>query len=155
MRRSIIFAMLFATALLTLAAYRKTATWSDTAAHKSRFITANGVRLHYLDWGGAGPVLILIHGYGDNPHIFDDFAPAFTDRFRVIAYARRGHGQSEAKEPYDTATLTEDLRGVMDGFGPRSCCCWFSSGDTISSPPSVGIPSGNARSSSSANPVAL
>jgi hypothetical protein len=62
MRRSIIFAMLFASALLTLAACLKTATWSDTAAHKSGFITANGVRLHYLDWGGAGPVLILLAG---------------------------------------------------------------------------------------------
>jgi hypothetical protein len=89
----------FASALLALAACRETSTWSDTAAHKSGFIIANGVRLHYLDGGGPGPVMILIHGCGDNPHIFDDFAPAFADRFRVIAYARRGHGQSEAKEP--------------------------------------------------------
>jgi pimeloyl-ACP methyl ester carboxylesterase len=80
-------------------------------------VTANGIRLHYLDWGGSAPALILIHGYGDNPHVFDDLAPAFTDRFRVVAYARRGHGRSDAKGPYDTATLTEDLRGLMDGLG--------------------------------------
>ena len=103
--------------LLTLGACRKHATWSDTAAHKSGFVTANGIQLNYLDWGGSGPVLILIHGVFDNPHIFDDLAPAFTDHFRVIAYARRGHGLSDAKEPYDTATLTEDLRGVMDALG--------------------------------------
>ena len=36
---------------------------------------------------------------------------------------------------------------------PRSYCCWFSSGRTISPPTSAGIPSGNARSS--ANAVAL
>lgn len=69
-----------------------------------------------LNSGGSGPVLILIHGFGDNPHIFDGLGPAFTDRFRVIAYARRGHEDSDAKEPYDTTTLTEDLRGVMDGL---------------------------------------
>jgi pimeloyl-ACP methyl ester carboxylesterase len=80
-------------------------------------VTANGIRLHYLDWGGSGPALILIHGYADNPHVFDDLASAFTGRFRVVAYARRGHGQSDAKGPYDTATLTEDLRGLMDGLG--------------------------------------
>jgi pimeloyl-ACP methyl ester carboxylesterase len=80
-------------------------------------VTANGVRLHYLDWGGPRPALILIHGYQQNPHVFDDLAPAFTERFRVVAYARRGHGESEAKGPYDTATLTEDLRGLMDGLG--------------------------------------
>jgi pimeloyl-ACP methyl ester carboxylesterase len=91
--------------------------WTDPSAHKSGFVTANGVRLNYLDWGGSGPALILIHGMDDNPHIFDDLAPAFTDQFRVIAYAQRGQGDSEAKEPYDTATLTEDLRGLMDSLG--------------------------------------
>jgi pimeloyl-ACP methyl ester carboxylesterase len=103
--------------ILTLGACRKQVTWSDTASHKNGFVTVNGIRLNYLDWGGSGPVLILIHGVFDNPHIFDDLAPAFTDHFRVIAYARRGHGLSDAKEPYDIVTLTEDLRGVMDALG--------------------------------------
>ncbi len=94
----------------------ETGAWSDPAVHKSSFVNANGARLNYLDWGGSGPVLILIHGVGDNPHMFDDLAPAFTDRFRVVAYSRRGHGQSEAKDPYDSATLTEDLRGLMDSL---------------------------------------
>jgi pimeloyl-ACP methyl ester carboxylesterase len=93
------------------------AEWSDAAAHKSGFVTANGIRLHYLDWGGWGPVLILIHGGLDNAHIFDDLAPAFTDRFRVIAYDLRGHGRSEAKRPFDVTTRTEDLRGLMDSLG--------------------------------------
>ena len=84
---------------------------------KSGFVTANGVQLQYIDWGGSGPALIFIHGLEGNPHCFDDLAPAFTDRFRVVAYARRGSGESEAKEPYDTSTFTEDLRGLMDGLG--------------------------------------
>lgn len=93
------------------------AAWTDPSPHTSGSVTANGVRLHYLDWGGTGPALILIHGFGDNPHAFDDLAPAFTDRFRVLAYARRGHGRSEARPPYDMATLTEDLRQFMDSLG--------------------------------------
>lgn len=95
----------------------KPETWSDPSPHKSGFVTVNGVRLNYLDWGGSGPALILIHGLGDNPHLYDYFAPGFTDRFRVIAYARRGEGDSEAKEPYDGVTLAEDLRGLMDALG--------------------------------------
>lgn len=79
----------------------------------------NGVRLYCLDWGGSGPDLILIHGANESPHFFDDLAPAFTDIFRVIAYARRGHGRSDPKGPFDSATLTEDLRHVMDAFGIR------------------------------------
>lgn len=89
---------------------------SDMSSHTEGFVTANGKQLQYLDWGGSGPTLILIHGLGDNPHIFDDLAPAFSDRFHVIAYARRGHGRSDVGGPYDTATLTEDLRGVMDAL---------------------------------------
>jgi pimeloyl-ACP methyl ester carboxylesterase len=90
--------------------------WVDTSPHRQGFVSANGIRLEYLDWGGSGEVLILLHGSGDNPHVFDDLAPAFTDRFHVIAYARRGHGRSAARPPYDTATLTEDLRGLMDAL---------------------------------------
>ncbi len=92
------------------------AEWTDRSPHTSGFVTSNGIRMHYLDWGGAGPPLILIHGYGDNPHAFDDMAPALIDQFRVIAYARRGHGRSEGKPPYDTGTLVEDLRGLMDSL---------------------------------------
>ncbi len=96
------------------AALATAAAWSDAAPHSSGFVNASGVRLHYLDWGGSGPNLILIHGYGDNPHVFDDMAPAFIDSFRVVAYARRGHGRSGKAGPFDTATLTADLRALMD-----------------------------------------
>ena len=91
--------------------------WVDPAPHKSRSASVNGTRLNYLDWGGRRPALILIHGATGNPHSFDDLAPALTDRFRVIAYARRGHGRSEAKGPFDAPTITEDLRGLMDVLG--------------------------------------
>jgi len=80
------------------------------------FVAVNGVRLQYLDWGGSGPALILIHGLAANPYVFHDLAPAFTDRFHVIAYARRGCGGSEVRGPYDLRTLTEDLRGLMDAL---------------------------------------
>jgi pimeloyl-ACP methyl ester carboxylesterase len=107
--------------------------WVDASPHTERFVKVNGVRLEYLDWGGPGEVLILIHGSGDNPHAFDDLAPAFTDRFRVIAYARRGHGRSEVKPPYDTATLTDDLRGLMDALeiSKASLVGWSLGGNEI------------------------
>ncbi len=116
-------------ALLSLAGCR----WSDSSRHQSRFITVNGVRLNYLDWGGTGPVLIFIHGLGDNPHIFDDLAPAFTDHFHVIAYARRGHGDSEATGPYDLGTLTADLCGLMDALGiaKADLIGWSMGGDEV------------------------
>lgn len=90
---------------------------TDTRAPLEGFVEVNHVQLEYLDWGGAGPSLILIHGLADTAHVFDDIAPAFTDAFHVIAYTRRGSIGSEIKGPYDLATLTEDLRGLMDALG--------------------------------------
>lgn len=88
--------------------------WTAPGAPIEGFVLANGVQLEYLEWGKPGPTLILVHGKGDNPHKFDDLAPAFADRFHVIAYARRGAGGSELRGPYDVGTLTEDLRSLMD-----------------------------------------
>jgi pimeloyl-ACP methyl ester carboxylesterase len=113
--KRLIIALLFGS--LSVCTWGAATDWSDPSPHKEGFVTANGIRLEYLDWGGTGTTLIFIHGLGDNPHIFDDLAPAFTDHHRVIAYARRSHGRSESKPPYDDHTLTEDLRGLMDSLG--------------------------------------
>ncbi len=87
----------------------------DTSPHQSDFVNVNGIRLHYLNWGGDGPVLLFLAGLGCNAHIFDDFAPRFTDRFHAIALTRRGHGQSDHPATgYDVDTLTDDIRQFMD-----------------------------------------
>jgi len=80
------------------------------------FVSVNGVRLHVLDWGGSGTPLILIHGMGDSPRIFDDLARQLAPDFRVIAYARRGHGYSDPAGPFDTGTLVEDLCQLLDSL---------------------------------------
>jgi len=87
----------------------------DKSPHKSDFVNVNGIRLHYLDWSGNGPVLLFLPGLGCNAHIFDEFAPRFTDKFHVLALTRRGHGDSDYPETgYDIDTLTEDIRQFMD-----------------------------------------
>jgi pimeloyl-ACP methyl ester carboxylesterase len=85
--------------------------------HTSDFVTVNGIRLHYLDWGGTGPALIFLAGMGSSAHIFNKFAPRFTDKFRVLALTRRGHGDSDYPETgYDADMLVEDIRQFMDGL---------------------------------------
>src|SRR5438067_266519 len=69
--------------------------WIDKTAHKSGFIAVQrGVRIHYLDFGGSGPVVLLLPGIGNTAHAYDDFAPGLTDRFHVYAMTRRGFGES-------------------------------------------------------------
>ena len=90
----------------------------DTSPHKSDFVNVNGVRLHYLDWGGEGKVLLFLTGLGSSAHIFDDLAPQFTDQFRVLGLTRRGHGQSDKPETgYEIGTLVEDIRQFLDSMG--------------------------------------
>ncbi len=87
----------------------------DPCPYKSDFVHANGIRLHYLDWGGEGPALLFIPGLGCSAYIFSQFAPRFVDKFHVLAFDRRGHGDSDYPETgYDVDTLTEDLRQFLD-----------------------------------------
>jgi pimeloyl-ACP methyl ester carboxylesterase len=84
---------------------------------KSDFVHVNGIRLHYLDWGGSGPTLIFLTGMGCSAYIFNQFAPRFNDKFHVLALTRRGQGDSDYPETgYDADTLTEDIRQFMDAL---------------------------------------
>lgn len=84
---------------------------------KSDFVPVNGIRLHYLDWGGEGPALVFLTGMGSSAYIYNSFAPRFTDRFRVLALTRRGHGDSDYPETgYDPDTLVADIRQFMDAL---------------------------------------
>jgi pimeloyl-ACP methyl ester carboxylesterase len=87
--------------------------WHDPTPHTSSFIKVNGTTINYLDWGGTKPVLILTHGIGESPHIFDDLSYKLSGQFRLIAYARRGQGQSNVEGPYDIATAVNDLAKLM------------------------------------------
>ena len=89
------------------------------ARPETGFVTVNGVRLSYLDWGGSGTGMVFIHGLGDSPHAFDQIAPEFRDRFHVIAYARRAHGRSQVIGPYTHSVLAEDLRQLLDSLHLR------------------------------------
>jgi len=89
----------------------------DKSPHKTGFVRVNNVKLHYLDWGGKGETLLFLHGMGDTAHRYDDFAPRFTNQFRVLGLTRRGHGESEIPEiGYDTVTLVEDIRQFLDAL---------------------------------------
>jgi pimeloyl-ACP methyl ester carboxylesterase len=89
----------------------------DKSPHKSDFVKVNDIRLHYLDWGGIGTVLLFLTGLGNSAHIYDKFAPRFIDKFHVIALTRRGHGDSDYPDTgYDVDTLTEDVRQFMDSL---------------------------------------
>ncbi len=108
--------------------------WVDDSPHESRFVTVNGVTLNYLDWGGTGDALLFLPGLADSPHIFDDIAPEFVGRYRVLALARRGVGQSDKPASgYENEVLVEDIRQFLDSLGIRraSLVGWSMGGNEL------------------------
>ena len=83
-----------------------------------QFVTLDGVRFHYLDWGGDGDPLLLLAGLGCTAHLFAELAPHLTDRFRVLALTRRGHGLTDqVKSGHALADAAEDARRFLDALG--------------------------------------
>ncbi|MBS3912868.1 MAG: alpha/beta hydrolase [Bacteroidetes bacterium] len=86
-------------------------------SYTEHFIHGASVKLHYLDWGGSGEPLILIHGLGDSPFLFEELADALKKNFRVIAYSKRGHCKSEVFDSnFDNSTLVSDLKLLLDSL---------------------------------------
>lgn len=93
--------------------------WSDPSPHVVKLVPVdNDVQLEVLDWGGSGPALLLLAGLGDTAHVFDDFAPMLTARYRLVGMTRRGHGRSSAPQAgYGFGRLAEDVVRVIDAVG--------------------------------------
>ena len=76
-----------------------------------------GVALEMVDWGGRGTPLVFLAGLGNTAHVFDTFAPQFTDRFHVVGITRRGFGAStSAPPPDDLDTLVADVATALDSL---------------------------------------
>lgn len=89
----------------------------DLPPPTSGFVTsADGTRINIVDWGGSGPTVVMIHGLGDDPYVFGAIADHLRARFHIVAYARRGHGDSDAPldKAYDLPTYVADMRAVFD-----------------------------------------
>jgi 3-oxoadipate enol-lactonase len=80
------------------------------------FTRVNGIVLHNQVLGqDGGPVLVFINSLGSDFRIWQEVVPAFTDRFRVVLYDKRGHGLSDAPPaPYSIDDHTDDLLALLD-----------------------------------------
>jgi pimeloyl-ACP methyl ester carboxylesterase len=75
--------------------------------------------LHLLEWSHRGVPLLLLHGFGNEAHIWDDFAPAVAPHYRTLALDHRGHGDSawDPKGRYELDTLVRDVECVTRELG--------------------------------------
>jgi pimeloyl-ACP methyl ester carboxylesterase len=83
----------------------------------SRYVDAGDVRLHAVI-GGAGPPLLLIHGWPGTWYYWRLVMPALARDFEVVAVDQRGIGLSDKPDDgYDAGTLAGDLAALMDALG--------------------------------------
>lgn len=80
-------------------------------------VEANGIKQHYVE-AGAGPAVILLHGFPLFWYQWRHVIPQLAPHFRVIAPDLRGYGSTE-KPPtgYDKRTMANDVLALMQTLG--------------------------------------
>ena len=87
---------------------------------QDKTVTANGLRLHYLDWGTVGkPNMVLLHGLRGHAHVWDDVSAAMCRDFHVLAIDQRGRGDSDWAPggDYSTDAYVADLAAFCEALG--------------------------------------
>jgi pimeloyl-ACP methyl ester carboxylesterase len=78
-----------------------------------QFRTIHGYRRAFRI-AGSGPVILLIHGIGDNSTTWTTVQSKLAQRFTVIAVDLLGHGQSDKpRADYSTAAYANGMRDLL------------------------------------------
>lgn len=89
---------------------------------ESRTIKTGGAEI-FMRLGGAGPPLLMLHGYPQTHHSWHRVAPALAKHFSLVIADLRGYGQSSCPksgddhETYSKRAMGRDMFEVMDALG--------------------------------------
>src|SRR5262245_8798152 len=88
---------------------------SEPPAVTDRTVQGPNGWVHVADRPGAGPPVVLLHGFPDDSHIYDRLIPLLAPR-RVVALDWLGYGRSEraTPSPWDATDHQRTLRAVLD-----------------------------------------
>jgi len=95
---------------------------------------ADGLSLRLLEWSDDGVAFLMLHGFGNEAHIWDDLAPVLAPHYRVLALDQRGHGDSgaDAEGRYDHESMARDVEAVCEALGlSRLVLCGHSMGGRV------------------------
>ena len=82
-------------------------------------ISDGGVRIHYVTIG-AGPLVVMIHGFPDFWYTWRHSMESLSDTFEVAAIDQRGYNLSDKPkgvENYDLSLLVSDVAAVIRQLG--------------------------------------
>jgi len=90
--------------------------WCDNV-RRMPTAAVNGIQVSYADSGGAGPAVVLSHGYLMDQSMFDAQVAALAPEFRVITWDERGHGGTSATGPFSYWDSARDVLALLDHLG--------------------------------------
>ena len=82
-------------------------------------VPTTGGNVYVRDYPGTGPAFVLLHGFPDNGHIYDDLIPHLVaGGRRAIAIDFLGFGASDKPEQpqYSFAQQRGDVEAVLDAL---------------------------------------
>jgi pimeloyl-ACP methyl ester carboxylesterase len=88
----------------------------DDAPAESRFVVANGIEMHYLDWGGSGRPVVFLHGGGFTAQTWDLVCLGLRGEYRCVALDLRGHGLSGGLHAFGVEQPRDDLRAFVQAL---------------------------------------
>jgi len=87
------------------------------ADFRTREIETNGTTIH-VRFGDSGPVVVLLHGYGETGDMWGPMAAALAPDHTVVVPDLRGMGLSAKPDGgFDKKTQAGDVAGVLDALG--------------------------------------
>ena len=92
---------------------------SEALPRSIRVGGAHGLQLHALEWSREGVPLVLLHGFSNEAHVWDDVAPVLAPYYRTLAFDLRGHGDSD-RDPerrYEYDAHVADLEAATGELG--------------------------------------
>lgn len=85
--------------------------------YKSHYVEVLGSKMHYVDTGGSGSIIVMIHGQPTWSYLWRNIIPYLEGDHRVIALDLIGFGKSDKPDiKYTAVEHSEYLQGFMDAL---------------------------------------
>ena len=67
---------------------------------QEKTILYKGIKIYAKEYEGENPAIVLLHGFPDNHHLYDELIP-YLKEHRIIVFDFIGWGESDKPSEYD------------------------------------------------------